>query len=187
MTFLLYPLCVGLILIFSTALSAQNSSSSIGFEFQAYPTGLIPGLRFDYNFASRHSVHLRGGYNRVRHRDLGVQDNEEGDGFGGTLGYRYYLRKGWAGWFAGARCDVWRNQLDWQDKDDNGVVTGSGTSKITVIQPTAEGGYLFLLGESPWFLAPSLAFGVEVNVKTEGAPMGEGTILLLGLCVGRRF
>lgn len=183
----LYALFTGIILTFSTALPAQTSASSIGIEFQAYPTGLIPGLRFDYNFASRHGVQLRAGYNWVRHRDLGVQDNEEGDGFGGTLGYRFYFRDGWTGWFAGARCDLWRNQLDWQDKDDNGVVTGSGTSKITVIQPTAEGGYLFTLGNGGWFLAPSLAFGVEVNVKTEGAPMGEGTILLVGVCVGKRF
>lgn len=167
--------------------TTQAALHSLAFEFQAYPTGIIPGLRFDYHFKSRHSLHLRAGYNRVRHGDLGVQDNEQGDGFGGTLGYRYYFRKGWSGWFAGARSDVWRNQLDWQDKDDNGAVIGAGTSKIVVLQPTAEAGYLFLLGKSPWFVAPSLAFGVEINVKTEGAPMGEGTILLLGASVGRRF
>lgn len=181
-------------LLYSTAFTQSGAASqssatlrSLAFEFQAYPTGLIPGLRFDYLFKSRHSLHLRAGYNRVRHGDLGVQDGERGDGFGGTLGYRYYFRKGWSGWFAGPRADIWRNQLDWQDKDDNGAVISSGISKIVVLQPTAEAGYLFLLGKSPWFVAPSLAFGVEINVKTEGAPMGEGTILLLGVCVGRRF
>ena len=172
----------------SQRIGAQSQHPvSLGFEFQAYPTGLIPGLRLDYHFKSHHSVHMRAGYNWVRHRDLGVQDHEEGDGFGGTLGYRYYFRNGWTGWFGGARCDLWRNQLDWQDKDDNGVVIADGTSRIMVLQPTAEAGYLLLLGKSPWFLAPSIAFGVEVNVKTEGAPVGEGTILLLGICLGKRF
>ncbi len=181
-------------LLYSTAFTQSGTASqssatlrSLAFEFQAYPTGLIPGLRFDYHFKSRHSLHLRAGYNRVRHGDLGVQDDERGDGFGGTLGYRYYFRKGWSGWFAGARSDVWRNKLNWQDKDDNGVVIDAGTSKIVVLQPTAEAGYLFFLRKTLWFVAPSLAFGVEINVKTEGAPMGEGTILLLGVSVGKRL
>jgi hypothetical protein len=167
-------------------LSAQ-APWSLAFEFQAYPTGLIPGLRADYTFGQHHSLHARVGYNWVRHRDLGVQDDERGDGFGGTLGYRYYFREGFRGWFLGGRTGVWRNTMAWQDKDDSGTILSKGVSKIIVVQPTAEAGFLFPLGNSPWFVAPSAAFGVEVNVKTEGAQVGEGLIILLGVSVGRRL
>ncbi len=168
------------------ALSAQ-SPLSLAFEFQAYPTGLIPGVRIDYAVKERHCLHARLGYNWVRHRDLGVQDKEWGDGFGGTLGYRYFFKNNRKGWFLGARTDLWRNRIHWEDKDANGNVRSSGLSKITVVQPTAEGGYLFPLGAGNWFLAPAVAFGVEINVQTQGAKVGEGTILLLGLSAGRWF
>lgn len=167
-------------------LGAQ-SVSALAIEFQGYPTGLIPGLRFEYGFRARHSLHLRAGYNWIRHGSNGVQDNEWGDGWGGTAGYRYYFREGWSGWFLGARADVWRNRLHWEDKDAAGAVLTEGVSKITVFQPTAEGGYLFPLGSGKWFVTPSAAFGMEVNVKTEGAKVGEGAILLLGVSLGRRF
>lgn len=167
------------------AVPAPASQLGFAFEFQAYPTGLIPGVRADYFFGARHSLSARAGYNWVRHGDQGVQDNEWGDGFGGSLGYRYFFRVGWTNWFLGARSDVWANRMHWEDKDANGQVTGSGLSKIVVVQPTAEGGYLFPLGKNGWFIAPSVAFGVEINVKTTGADVGEGAIFLLGFSVGK--
>lgn len=174
-------------LVFTLSLHAQ-SRWSLAFEFQAYPTGLIPGLRADYHFKNHHSVHARAGYNWVRHRDLGIQDDERGDGFGGSLGYRYFFRENTkGGWFLGGRTDLWFNTLDWQDKDENGNIISTGTSKIVVLQPTALGGFQFLLGNKGWFVSPSAAFGVEINVKTEGAEVGEGLILLLGASVGKHF
>ncbi|TNE58008.1 MAG: DUF3575 domain-containing protein, partial [Bacteroidetes bacterium] len=154
---------------------------------QAYPTGLIPGAHAEYLFQQHHCLQTRAGYNLVRHRDLGVQDDERGDGWGGTLGYRYYFREGWSGWFLGARNDIWRNRIDWLDKDDNGTTIDNGTSKIIVVQPTAEAGYRFLLGDSGWFISPSAAYGIEINVQTNGKDVGEGTIMLIGISAGKRF
>lgn len=177
-------LCIFGVLPF--ALSAQ-SNWALAFEFQAYPTGLIPGLRADYQFQRQHSLHIRAGYNWIRHGSNGVQDDERGDGFGGTLGYRYYFRGNWTRWFIGARSDVWRNSLAWQDRANDGTVLNQGTSKITVLQPTAEAGYRFPLGTHAWFFAPSAALGVEINIKTTGAQVGEGLIVLLGFSLGRNF
>jgi len=61
-----------------------------------------------------------------------------------------------------------------------------GHTSITVIQPTVELGYLFILGKS-LHMTPSIAFGWEWNAKTDGEPTGEGAILLLGISVGKRF
>ncbi len=179
---------IGLIwTLFPLVSYAQSSVFDLNFEFQAYPTGLIPGLRLEKGFADQHAVHLRLGYNWIRHRDLGVQDDERGDGYGFTLGYKYYFREAFQAWFLGARNDIWFNTLDWEDYDAGGNVVDSGTTKITVVQPTAEVGFTFVSGEGKWTFSPNLAFGYEVNVKTDGAEVGEGAILLLGIKIGPRF
>ena len=163
----------------------QGQITDLSFEFQAYPTGLIPGIQIERGFADKNTIHLRVGYQYIRHRDLGVHEDERGNGFGFTLGYKRYLKENFQGWFLGVRNDIWFNELDWKDNIDlpNEI---SGTSNITVVQPTAEAGYLFKLGENG-FLVPTIAFGVEINVRTEGADVGEGAILLLGFEIGQRF
>jgi len=153
-------------------------------EFQAYPTGLIPGLRFEKPFNEKNAVHLRLGYNWIRHGSLGVHDDERGDGFGFSVGYKRYLKPEYRSWYLGIKNDFWFNELDWEDLDAFGSVTG--TTRITVVQPTLEAGYLFLL-KNDWIFSPSIAFGFEVNVRTQGAEVGEGAILLLGFNLGRRF
>lgn len=169
----------------TVSLSAQSSAFDLDFEFQAYPTGLIPGIKLEKGFSNHHAVGLRFGYQIIRHRDLGVHDDERGNGYGFTLGYKYYFKEGFKGLSLGVRNDIWFNELDWRDDP---LVGGSimGTSKITVVQPTAEATYLIPFGES-WIFSPSIAFGFEVNVKTEGEPVGEGAILLIGLNLGKRF
>ena len=61
-----------------------------------------------------------------------------------------------------------------------------GTTNITVVQPTVEGGCALPVGENRFF-SPTIAFGYEINVVTEGEPTGEGAILLLGFTFGRRW
>ena len=163
---------------------AAQAPTDLTIEFQAYPTGLIPGIRIDKGFGEKHAFHLRGALNLIDHRDLGVQDDERGSGFGGTFGYRYYLKPEFQGWFLGIRTDVWRNTIEWESLTD---IPSAGTTKLWVVQPTLEGGYLFLLGNQSWVFSPSLGFGVEVNVVTEGAETGQGMILLVGFSIGKRF
>lgn len=152
---------------------------SIGPELQIYPTGIIPGLRAEWTAGEKSTVHIRIGANLIDHRDLGVQDDETGSGYGFTLGYRRFFDTDYNRWFLGIKSDLWRNTIDWKNAPDTPLET-SGTSNITVLQPTLEGGYSFALSEK-WSLAPSLAFGYEVNVLTDGEEVGQGPILLLGL------
>ncbi len=163
-----------------------QAQTDLSFEFQAYPTGLVPGIRIAKLFQEQHAVHLRLGYNWIRHQDFGVHEDERGDGFGGTLGYRRYFSPNYEKWFAGVRSDLWFNELTWKD-NIGGVDEITGVSNIIVVQPTVEGGYLFLLGDGSTFVAPSVGFGLEINVKTEGAEVGQGAILLLGFSFGKRF
>lgn len=157
----------------------------LSFEFQAYPTGLIPGIQIEKGFGEKDALHLRLGYQYIRHGDFGVHEDERGDGYGFSLGYKHYLKENFTGWFWGLRNDLWWNTLDWKDNIGTSNEIG-GTTEIVVVQPTAMAGYLFELGETGFF-TPSIAFGFEVNVQTEGEETGQGAILLLGFEIGKRF
>jgi len=168
----------------SIALFAQSESLyEIGVETQVYPTGVIPGVRFAFLPDSKNEYTLRVGYQFIDHRDLGKHLDETGSGFGGSIGYRRFLKDNSKGFAIGARVDVWKNTIDWEDEVIGIPVTG--TTDIIVLQPTAIAEYVFSFGD--FKVIPSVAFGIEWNVKTEGEPTGEGAILLLGLTLGQRI
>ncbi|MCB9231873.1 MAG: hypothetical protein H6581_09435 [Bacteroidia bacterium] len=177
-------LAVGIVLMLAARIGcSQNpvSNLDLGIEFQAYPTGLIPGLRADLGIGDRNSFDLRLGLQLIDHQDFGVHENETGSGFGFSLGYRRFLQKKvQKGLFVGLRNDFWFNAIDWQD----GIGTAgaqSGRSRIMVVQPTVRLGWLFILAQEKLALAPAVSFGYEINVITHGEPVGQGSILLAGL------
>ncbi len=161
--------------------SGQNGLRSLGVEFQQYPTGSIPALRADVHLGVKSSIDIRLGANIFDHRDLGVQPQEEGQGFGFSVGYNRFFKATRSGLNLGVRSDVWFNAVDWINDTD------SGTTDITVLQPTLTGGYAFLLCDGHVVIQPGLAFGWEVNVRTEGEPTGEGAIILGGIFLGYRW
>jgi hypothetical protein len=161
-----------------------SQQADLAFEFQAYPTGLIPGIRLEKLFKSN-AYHLRLGYNWIRHGDAGVHEDERGSGFGLTLGYKRYFSDQ-DRFFLGARSDIWFNSMDWKNNIGTSNET-NGNTKIVVVQPTAEFGYLVFLQRTDWYIVPTVAFGVEINTKTKGEPVGEGLVLLVGIQVGKRF
>ncbi len=163
--------------------------NGIGVEAQGYLTGVIAAIKYEHGFArSNHAVNVRVGYNLVRHRDLGVQDDERGGGAGLSLGYRYYFYRDsglYRGFFLGAKTDLWFNKIHWKNSSGTLQET-SGTTRIGVFQPTAEAGYCWTVRKS-FNITPYLALGAEINVKTKGEAVGQGAIFLAGLSVGYRF
>ena len=186
---LLIPLTFFLMIFATVTTTAQNGKSfDIGVEVQAYPTGVIPGLHFEFGLSEKDGLLGRIGYNIVDHRDLGVQDDEKGGGFGFSAGYRRYFKANRQGFFLGARTDLWFNKIDWKDNPDSpNEVEVEGRTEITVLQPTAEAGYVVNLGNGSWSFVPNIAFGAEINIKTEGRPVGESAILLVGFTFRKRF
>lgn len=174
-----------IVLLFAAGFcNAQPTYLDVDFEFQAYPTGLIPGVRLETG-KGKNAAHLRLGYNWIRHGDFGKHEDERGDGFGFSIGYKRYFKPEQKGLFAGLKNDIWFNEIDW--KDDIGAPNErSGRTKITVLQPTAEFGYAFVLNPS-LVISPNIAVGYEINAKTNGEPTGEGAIFLMGVCIGKRF
>ncbi len=174
-------------LLFSLSTIAQTS---IGVEGQVYPAGIIPGIRFDLGLTENLNLTSRIGYNFADRRDWGKHDNEEGGGPGFSLGLERtgFLTENLS---INARTDLWFMDIDWRDTEyicpivppcEN--INFTGSSEVTVFQPTIGLAYIFPITDR-FFIKPSLSFGYEINVKTEGDPVGEGAILLLGFQFGR--
>lgn len=156
----------------------------LGVEVQQYPTGFLYGVRGEIGWTPYHAIDWRVGYNLLDHKDFGEHESEKGGGFGFTLGYRKYFKPTNQGWFLGIRSDLWWNEVSWKDnigKADEVV----GTTKITVFQPTAIGGYGFLFNNL--LITPTVAFGGEFNIKTKGEKVGQGSIFLWGINLAYRF
>ena len=163
----------------------QNNSLYLGPEYNYYPAGHVVGIQAEYSpNNNHHSFNARIASNITRRWDFsGLNDDERGVGFGTSLGYRYYLTPECNGVYLGARTDLWFITVNWKDSSE---AIKSGTSKITVIQPTFEIGYLFKFKRG-WELGTACVNGVELNVKTEGEPVGEGWITLWQLRISKRI
>lgn len=167
---------------------SMSSQSDLTFEYQIYPTGSIPGLTYDYALGLKSSITLRLAANIFDHRDLGVHDGEEGSGFGGSIGYKKYFSESRHRWFWHARTDLWFNDVTWFDEvgGSQSMSRVEGETSIIVLQPTLGVGYAINLG-SDFILSPSLSYGLEWNIQTEGEPTGEGPIILAGIQIGKRL
>jgi len=174
------------LLCLSPVQAGEDTALDLGFELQVYRTGIIPGVRIERGFARRHAVHFRLGYQRIRHEDFGVHDDERGNGRGFSLGYSWFLKPGgFKGWSFGVRSDLWFNTLDWIDNEGEPDEM-SGTTDVVVLQPTVDAAYRWRISDN-YFVMPSIAAGFEINVDTDGEDVGEGFILLVGIVAGYSF
>ena len=183
MTFSYRLMLSGLFIFWASCLFAQESPD-VSASLLIYPTGIIPQLSFDKPIRKHCSVGIRVGVNIFNHRDLGVHDDEKGFGFGITPAYTYYFNTLRTKWHLSLKSDIWWNSVDWSD--DLVSMTIEGHTDIIVLQPTVEIGHSFLVSRSILF-TPSLAAGLEWNIKTNGEPTGQGPIILLGFKLGKRF
>lgn len=165
-------------------LHAQQAFHEWGFDLQQYPTGSILSLRSNWPAGQQLEAEFRLGANIIYHGDAGVHQNEEGLGFGVSLGGRYWLKAEKTGWQLGARCDFWRNSLDWRDEPTPNMRI-SGETNVLVVQPTAFLAYDTRLGGN-WRIVPNIALGAEINTWQQGEDVGQGAILLIGLQLVRR-
>ncbi len=161
------------------------AQTSLGIETQAYPAGVVPGLRFDLGISETLNLTSRIGYNFTDRRDWGEHDNEEGGGPGFSLGLERtgFLTEKLS---VHARADLWFIDIDWEQ---SGLLTCdpvacpdaivSGSTQIIVLQPTFGISHRYNISEQ-FFIKPSLSFGWEINVKTDGREVGQGPILLAG-------
>ncbi len=168
---------ITIVLIFISVVA--QSQLYVGPEIQFYPTGIIPGIRFETDLNEKSAINFRLGFQWIRHRDLGVHEDERGDGYGMSIGYKRYLSSDKTGFSLTLRADIWNNSLEWKDNIDTPAEV-TGETDIIVLQPTLVLEDAFTLWDGT-LLIPSIGFGYEWNAKTDGEPTGEGAILLVGV------
>ena len=153
-----------------------GSTSYLGASFQVYPAGFIPTANYENFLSEKASLVFRLGANITDRQDFSdVNDTEEGEGFGGSIGYRkhYHFNKGKI--IVGLNTDIWSLQIDWTDAN-NPVGSQSGTTDIVVLQPWLEGGYFFKLNNGASQLGISAGIGREFNIATSGDEVAQGFI-----------
>ena len=163
-----------------SATGQGRESAGLGFEAQVYPSGGIFTARGALRLSDSDMLLGYIGYNLAERGSSGEHANEEGGGPGIGVAWRHYLGEYRSGWHFGVRTDLWFLDIDWTDPN------ARGRTSITVLQPTAQGGYTFLMG-SDWILDLTASLGAEINLDTDGEPVGEGAILLLGVGTEYRF
>lgn len=171
--FLLLSLCV-----FSQETKVANQSHKVDYAISAqfYAAGFIPTFNADVYLNQNSSLLFRVGANFVDRQDFSeFNDNETGNGFGASLGYRkhYPLKKGKI--IAGINNDVWNLWIDYKNAPDSNRPS-SGTSYTLVLQPWLEAGYLHPIGNKEKQLGLSLGFGREINAITNGRKVAQGFI-----------
>ncbi len=157
----------------------HSSKLLVGAEVQWYPAGWIIGPSVNYFITPKHVLNARLGINIANRKNFsGLNDDEKGNAFGGSLGYRFKFTPGKSSFFLGARVDLWGMKIKWKNKIGTPQET-NGTTKITIFQPTAELGYWIKFKNSKMSLLFSAGGGAEINIKTTGKEVGQGGIWLL--------
>ena len=172
------PITIVFLLLWSWAGNAQQSDmaqNTIGISAQWYPAGFIPTGNLEHFLNEKESVVFRLGFNFTDRRDFSDEnDSEEGEGFGGSLGFRKHFPLAKGKIIAGLNTDVWSLNIDWTD-----TVNGnpeSGSTYILVAQPWLEGGYFLPIKNTKTVLGITLGFGREINVITSGDEVAQGFI-----------
>ncbi|MGB5820806.1 MAG: hypothetical protein WBG90_15070 [Saonia sp.] len=155
--------------------------TDFGLSVQLYPAGIIPTVNAEYYLSQKESLVFRLGGNFTDRQDFSDEnDEEEGGGFGGSLGYRKHfpLKKGKI--IAGLNTDIWNLWIDWRDVM-NAPNAITGTTYILVLQPWLEAGYFFNIKNSSSQIGITAGFGREINVITNGDDVAQDFIASISL------
>ncbi len=166
------------LLLWSWTVNAQQSDTAqntIGISAQWYPAGFIPTGNLEHFLNEKESIVFRLGFNSTDRRDFSDEnDSEEGEGFGGSLGFRKHFPLGKGKIIAGLNTDIWSLNIDWTDTINGSPASGS--TYILVVQPWLEGGYFLPIKNTKTLLGITLGFGREINAITSGDEVAQGFI-----------
>ena len=171
--------------LFFTSAGSQDfgyKTFDVGAEYRYYPQGSLLNLQLAFNSKIHHSFLVRVGYNKASSKRTSTHDGEEGTGWGGSAGYRYYFSVVPRRFFIGLEVGYWNMTIHWSIP-----VTESDT-KLNILQPALETGYTLLINEQ-FFITAYMAAATQVTINTKGEKVdyGQGFIPLPGISAGWRF
>jgi hypothetical protein len=177
--------CFILFLFLAIATYAQDfgyTTTDAGGEYQWNPDGAIVNLQFAFNSKIHNSFLIRAGYNKVPLKSTNLHNGEEGSGWGGSLGYRYYFNVVPRRFYIGIRADLWKMNIHFS------IPVTESTTKLTILQPGLEAGFTLLLNELV-FITPYISAGKQItlNIRGDNVDYGHGFIPSAGISAGFRF
>ncbi len=158
-----------------------NQGTHLGLSVQAYPAGIIPTVNVETYLNEKTSLLFRLGGNFTDRQDFSdVNLTEEGEGLGGSVGYRKHFPLKTGKIVAGIITDLWSLEIDWTDNGPADSII-SGTTDILVLQPYLEGGYFLPIKNSSSQMGLTLGFGREINIVTDGDEVAQDFIASIAL------
>lgn len=113
-------------------------TSDVGAEIQWQPDGVLLNMQLAFSVKAHHTIIFRVGYNKIQTGST-IHNFENGDGWGGSLGYRYYVKDVPLKFFTGLRIDACKMNVRWTNP-----FFQEGDTRLAFLQPTIEAGYTFL-------------------------------------------
>ncbi len=146
----------------------------LGLTFQWYPAGIIATANAEVYSGHKSSILFRIGGNFANRKDFSHwNDNEKGNGFGVTVGFRKHFIIGKGELITGLNADVWNMWINW--KNNTGELNQTrGVTYTLVLQPLIEAGYFRSILQTPLKAGIGGGFGREINVFTKGKAVGQG-------------
>ncbi|MEM9076998.1 MAG: hypothetical protein AAGC43_08160 [Bacteroidota bacterium] len=161
--------------------STGNEGTYLGVSVQAYPAGIIPTVNLETYLNEKSSLLFRLGANFTDRQDFSdVNLTEEGEGFGGSAGFRKHFPLKTGKIVAGLITDLWSLEIDWTDNGPGDTIV-SGSTDILVLQPYLEGGYFLPIKNSSSQIGLTLGFGREINIVTDGDEVAQDFIASIAL------
>jgi len=159
-----------------------SARTDLGVSIQVYPAGIIPTINVEHYLNEKSSLLFRLGGNFVDRQDFSdVNLTEEGEGFGGSIGFRKHYPSGKGKFIAGFNVDVWSLNIDWTDNIGPRGSTMSGSTYTLVVQPWLEGGYFLPIKNTKSQIGLTAGFGREINAITSGDEVEQGFIASISL------
>jgi hypothetical protein len=163
--------------------AAAVSKFQTGVEVQWYPAGWLIGPVANYFISPKHILNFRAAINIAdRHNWSGLNDDERGTGYGGSVGYRYLFTPAKNSFLIGTRVDLFNTKIKWKNNIGTAQQT-SGTTTTLVLQPSVELGYRIKLKNQKWNILFAGGIGEEINVRTKGRDVGQGSMWLLSISI----
>ena len=178
----LFSLFICFVISVSGQKAPLNEGTHLGLSVQAYPAGIIPTVNLETYLNEKSSLLFRLGGNFTDRQDFSDENlTEEGEGFGGSIGFRKHFPLKTGKIVAGLITDLWSLEIDWTDDiGPNGSIL-SGNTDILVLQPYLEGGYFLPIKNSSSQIGLTLGFGREINIVTDGDEVAQGFIASIAL------
>lgn len=167
---------------FSYSQDVGYRTFDIGAEYQHANKGSVMSLQLAFNAEIHHSIVLRAGYSNAARESTDTHTSEEGNGWTGSLGYRYYFSVLPKRFFIGTRAGIASMNIKWTNE------ATKGSSSILVFQPAFETGYTFLINDQ-LFITPHLSAGIQTIINNQGEKVtyGDGFHGGGAISVGWRF